>query len=148
MAHHITTPDQLSQSVTMIKKCSKSGCTVILSHSRWCSHCIAFKPQWDIFEKNPGKGVDTISIEADSYKNGIVPDLYKLLSDNNQMYYPMIILFVDGKRYLYNGERSAVALKSFVASKRKESKAPAAKKPVVKAPAAKKPVVKAPAAKK
>ena len=106
------------------------GNSVVLNHWTQCGHCIMFKPEWEKFRKDMvgEKELTLISIEMSAarplFSNSAI--LQNKLSDQGQLYFPMIIVFVDGKKYMYQGERTAEALKKFYEAKRTVAKPRAA----------------------
>lgn len=113
--------------------------TVLLNHANWCGHCNMFKPQWEEFKKNAGKGVNLVQIESDALTQ-IQKDnkIYKRVTPKDGMvYFPMIIIFVkkDGKaseKKIYDGNRSAADLKTFIDTKVKPTSSSKPKKEPVK----------------
>lgn len=113
--------------------------TVLLNHANWCGHCNIFKPQWEEFKKNAGKGVNIVQIESDALTQ-IQKDnkIYKRVTPKDGMvYFPMIIIFVkkDGKasdKKIYDGNRSAADLKTFIDTKVKPTSSSKPKKESVK----------------
>jgi len=142
----IKNSSEMKKALPALKKSMSDGCTVILNHSEHCFHCIKFMPEWNRFEKSQqGSLVKIIKIEGSAYGPDIDPELYRKLSDNLHMYFPMVIVFVNGTRYMYDGPRSSAALTAFVASKKPVA---ATKKPATPVNATKKPATPVAATKK
>ncbi len=120
MVLHIQSDDGMTKKIDMMKNCTKEGCFIVLNYASWCGACHAFMPEWVKFEKHAPKGVKLIKVESSAYTSLPYqqPGLYKKLTDKGNLYFPMIIMFVDGKKYMYKGERSAEALKTFVNAKK------------------------------
>lgn len=85
---------------------------LVLFHAEWCSHCKRLMPTWDAFaaknKHNKSIGFKKIScVEhpdvCDAFANG----------------YPTIILFSDGKKHVYPGnrQRNEEEFKKFIAKK-------------------------------
>ncbi len=130
MVLHIQSDDVMTKKVSWIKTCTQEGCYIVLNYATWCGACHAFMPEWLKFEKAAPKGVKLIKVESSAYASlpYSQPSLYKKLTDKGSLYFPMVVMFVDGKKYMFKGERSAEGLKKFVDSKKK----PATKKPIKK----------------
>ena len=98
--------------------------TVLLNHANWCGHCQVFKPQWEDFKKSAGRGVNLVSIENEALSElQKHKTLYKKVTPKDgAVYFPMIIVFVKKgtkpvEKKVYDGNRTAEDLKSFVKSK-------------------------------
>jgi thiol-disulfide isomerase/thioredoxin len=119
-----------------IREGMKQGKTLFFVHASWCPYTVQFYP---IFEKVINnlktKGVDqnfniirlddtmTRSIKA-SYG-----DVYKKLADYDsnideyKLYFPTVVMFVDGKRFKYQVDvRTVQNFEAFIVSKLKKSK--------------------------
>lgn len=112
--------------------------TVLLNHANWCGHCQIFKPEWNEFRQNIGKKVNLVQIENDALsalqKN---KTLYKkVVPKDGVVYFPMIIIFLKknskktSEKKIYDGNRTAFDLKSYIDTKVKV-KPVAATKPKV-----------------
>jgi len=160
MLLHIQKDDQMKELSPRLENYTKNGNHIFLNYAHWCGACKMFMPQWSLFERMAGNnGLSIIKIESSGlsslpYTNN---HLYNKLSNEGQMYFPMVYLYVNGKRYFYEGARTAEDLQKFYESKavassvKKVSKPPAAKKPVPKPvpkPAAKAATAKKPIKKK
>jgi len=120
---HINSSKELKASTEKLQGLMTKGCTVVLNHSEYCGHCHAFMPEWNKFERaSKGTPVKVVKIEGSAYSEAVEPSLFKKLSDNSQLYFPMVIVFIYGKRFLYQGERTASSLKQFVVSKMNAAK--------------------------
>lgn len=109
----------------------KEGVTLFFVHASWCPYTVQFYP---IFEKAmnniKSKGIDNkfsvIKIDDVMTKSirSNYDDIYKLLADydeNNdeyKLYFPTVVIFVDGKRYKYSVDvRTAQNLETFIVQK-------------------------------
>jgi thiol-disulfide isomerase/thioredoxin len=89
---------------------------VVYYKMKTCPHCIAFNPQWEVFEKSAkAKGIKATSVEVneglspEQKKNGI-----KTPAEAGVKGYPTVMVFVDGKAIDYPGERTSAAIMEFV----------------------------------
>lgn len=114
-----------------IREGIKDGTTLFFVHASWCPYTVQFYPIFDKVMSNlKAKGIDqkinviklddvmTRSIRAN------YGDIYKRLADydeNNdeyKLYFPTVVLFVNGKRFKYQVEvRTVKNFESFVMSK-------------------------------
>jgi thiol-disulfide isomerase/thioredoxin len=102
--------------------------TIWLNHAKWCSHCLAFGPEWKKLKKqmkdNKTNVIDIESsvIEKLQEKN---PALYKRVTKKEGLYFPMIVVFSkkDGKpkshKKYYTENRTSTELKAFVEKEQK-----------------------------
>jgi len=80
--------------------------TVVLFYLPTCPPCQRLLPTWNKFEKKNVPGV--IKKKVDSIKH---PDKAE---KNNVTSFPTIILFKNGKKYEYSGDRTVKSLEKFV----------------------------------
>jgi len=112
--------DQMKQLSSRLDSYTQRGNHVFLNYAHWCGACQMFMPQWSLFEKLAvNNGVSIVKIESSGlsslpYTNS---SLYSKLSNSGQMYFPMVFMYVNGKRYFYEGPRTAEALQSFYQKK-------------------------------
>lgn len=101
-----------------LQKMMETGNAVFLNYSNYCGHCHVFMPEWKKFEKRmKNKSIKTVKIEGSSFSPGMDSKMFSKLSDKRELYFPMVLVFVNGKRYIYKGERTADSLDSFVTDK-------------------------------
>jgi thiol-disulfide isomerase/thioredoxin len=79
-------------------------------NTEWCGWSKRFQPEWDEFSKNVSGGVKAIDVKCDDDKN------QQLCKEFEVPGFPSVIAMVNGKRHEYRGERTAKALKEFVAN--------------------------------
>ena len=103
--------------------------TVLLNHANWCGHCQVFKPQWEEFKKSAVRGVNLVQIENEALSElQKHRTLYKKVTPKDgAVYFPMIIVFIKKgtkpvEKKVYDGNRTAEDLKTFVQSKVKVEK--------------------------
>lgn len=103
--------------------------TVLFNYATWCGHCHVFRPQWEKFKTEMGTKVNYVEIESAALnKISAKKTLYKKITPTDgAVYFPMIILFVKKndkacEKKLYDGNRDASSLKTFVTSKIKTTK--------------------------
>lgn len=113
----IQTPEVMTSSAKKIQtNINGSGCHIIFIYATWCGACHAFMPQWKEFEKTKPAHVSITKIESNALQS-LDKSLYKSLADNDSMYFPMVIIFINGKKYHYHGVRTASDLHKFVEQK-------------------------------
>ena len=113
---HIQKAEEMNKYARMIENYTKTGNHVFLNYAHWCGACQMFLPEWKLFQNNASKqGINVIMIESSGYDD--LPHanrtLYHKLSNDGQMYFPMVFVYVNGVKHLYEGERSALALQRF-----------------------------------
>ena len=81
---------------------------IVLYYAPWCVHCKALKPEWDKVEKKHqgDKDIEVRKVNCDEN-----PDEAK---SNDVQAFPTIILFKDGKKQVYEDDRSAEAIEKFI----------------------------------
>jgi protein disulfide-isomerase-like protein len=81
---------------------------VVLFYAPWCGHCQALKPEWEKVEERyqANDKVEVKKVNCDEE-----PEEAKKHGVNG---YPTIILFKGGKRTVYEDERNAEAIESFI----------------------------------
>lgn len=129
-----TKQDVTAQNLTKLNKLLFKENTVVLNHATWCGHCQMFKPQWDEFKQRVSKKVNVVEVEADALEAlKSNQKVYKrIVSKDGMVYFPMIIVFVkkgdtsSSEKKLYEGNRNANDLQSYIESKVKVTK-PSAK---------------------
>jgi protein disulfide-isomerase-like protein len=90
---------------------NESGKTVVLYHAPWCGHCKALMPEWNKFQEKGVEGVKIKKVNVDEEKEAT-----KAAGVTG---YPTIILYNEGKKEVYTGERTAEALAEWAKSKSK-----------------------------
>jgi thiol-disulfide isomerase/thioredoxin len=109
----------------------KEGITLFFVHASWCPYTVQFYP---IFEKvmsnMKAKGLDTKFnvIKLDDVMTKSIrannSDIYKSLADYDKnideykLYFPSVVMFVNGKRYKYNVDvRTVQNFEAFIVGK-------------------------------
>lgn len=121
----VNNPDQMQSHIKNIMVCSENKCVIVFNFAHWCGACQMFMPEWLKFEALHNKSVDHIfKIESSSYQHLPYSNVgaYKHLTANGELYFPMIILYINGKKYMYEGSRTAADLKSFIQAKKQAAK--------------------------
>jgi thiol-disulfide isomerase/thioredoxin len=123
---------------SMLGVCKSDGCVIVFNFAVWCGACQAFMPEWNKFQSKYSKSVDRIyKVESKSYTQELRqsdPQAFNTLTANGELYFPMVIIFVYGKKHLYDGSRTAEDLASFIKGKKAATSTPAPAKRVAKAP--------------
>jgi thiol-disulfide isomerase/thioredoxin len=119
--------------------------TVLYNYGSFCGYCTQFKPQWDLFKESmKSSKVNFVEIESSALsKLRENKKIYKKITPaDGAVYFPMIIVFTHKnnkcEKKLYEGNRDAESLKSFVKSKIPKKE----KKDIKKVPLKEKPVKK------
>ena len=94
-------------------KSSYNKPSISLYFAKWCGHCVNFKPTWEQIKNelnNSNIDVNTIDCSGDSPHTSIneTPNGTQLEG------FPTIILSINKKDIIYNGERSKMAVISFI----------------------------------
>ena len=117
-----------------IRESIKEGTTLFFVHASWCPYTVQFYP---IFEKVminlKTKGLDAKFnvIKLDDIMTRSIRanygDIYKQLAeydkniDEYKLYFPTVVMFVDGKRYKYEVDvRTVQNLEAFIVNKLKQ----------------------------
>lgn len=104
--------------------------TVVLNHASWCGHCQVFKPEWEVFKNNVCNKVNVVQIE-NSALTQIQQNkrLYKkIVPKDGAVYFPMIVVFIKKgskpttEKKIYDGNRTAMDLKTYIDTKIKPAK--------------------------
>lgn len=98
--------------------------TVLFNHATWCGHCHMFRPEWEQFkEQMGGTKVNFVEIESSALsKIRENKKMYKKVTPTDgAVYFPMVIFFIKKgdkcEKKLYEGNRDASSLKTFIESK-------------------------------
>lgn len=79
-------------------------------HSTQCGHCINMEPEWDSFCESM-VGSKVVTTKVNTAKNPALAAKYKIAA------VPTVVKVSDGKKTVYEGPRTAPALKAFAAKK-------------------------------
>lgn len=103
------------QKLKNIESALKKDTVVLLFHAEWCGHCKMFKPEWKKFMslQKENKGVKVFDLEENEIHSLDKRSSEKLAGDD-VVGYPTIAVFTNGKKYLYQGERSAEKLSEHI----------------------------------
>lgn len=85
----------------------------VLLYALWCPHCIHMKPEFELLKNSKGKMYDAVDIESNDMNKApshIKPYIDKL----NVNGFPFMFAIIDGKVYLYEGERRKTSMDSFM----------------------------------
>lgn len=118
-------------SLKQIREGLKQGVTLYFVHASWCPYTVQFYPIFEKVMKNlKMKGFDTRfnTIKLDDVMTRSIrasyDDIYKRLADYDEnideykLYFPTVVMFVNGKRYKYNVEvRTVENFEAFIISK-------------------------------
>jgi thiol-disulfide isomerase/thioredoxin len=109
----------------------KEGCTLFFVHASWCPYTVQFYPIFEKVMSNlKGKGLDSklnviklddVMVKSIRANNN---DIYKVLADYDEdideykLYFPTVVMFVNGKRYKYKVDvRTVQNFESFIVGK-------------------------------
>lgn len=87
--------------------------TIVNFWAKWCPHSTNFKPQWDKFASNSKIQAVDVEVSADHPNKEKLNESMKRI---NVTGYPSVILFYNGRKINYSGDRTEQSLKSFVQS--------------------------------
>lgn len=90
--------------------------TISNFNTEWCGWSKRFQPEWDTFsasnELKQKTNITVRDIKCDNKNNDIICKQY----EDTIPGFPSVVVEVDGKRTLYNGERTSTALIEFIKS--------------------------------
>jgi thiol-disulfide isomerase/thioredoxin len=100
-----------TKNVKQLREALRDTNSVVLLHAQWCHWCKLFKPEWDKFA-NDQKKVTVVELEASQLEKIKSKDenLYQNLIGNEGLGFPTVLLFKNGQRYTYQGERNKESL--------------------------------------
>lgn len=88
-----------------------------LVYARWCPHCTAMKPQWDIMKSKLRSNCRVVEIEDSDYdKQSKIEELNNDIKSDEKLQihgYPTMFKINNGKLDYYNGTRDATSMTSF-----------------------------------
>lgn len=118
-------------SLKEIREGLKENVTLFFVHASWCPYTIQFYPIFEKVMKNlKAKGLDTkfktIKLDDVMIKSlrANYTDIYKKIADYDEnideykLYFPTVVVFVNGKRYKYNASvRTVQNFEEFISNK-------------------------------
>ncbi len=125
MVLHIQKADEMKKYSSRLEKFTNKGNYIFLNYAHWCGACQIFLPEWKVFQSNASKqGINVVMIESSGYDQlpHVNSTLYNKLSNSGQMYFPMVFMYSNGKKYIYDGQRSAEGIQKFYDQTAKKSK--------------------------
>lgn len=101
-----------------------SSNALVFIHAPWCPYTVAFYKAWKKIKKNllSTSKVNIIEIDdkAITYIRTQQPNLFRKLAGKElKLYFPTVLLFVNGKRYKYEDEREVDKVLQFVEKRTK-----------------------------
>lgn len=81
---------------------------IMLFHLPTCGYCIDMMPEWDKFQKDHQNDPNIKVVKINGAKDRELTEQYGINS------FPTVILNKDGDSQVYQGERTADALKNFI----------------------------------
>ncbi|MBA43192.1 MAG: hypothetical protein CMF62_04175 [Magnetococcales bacterium] len=84
---------------------------VELYYADWCGHCVRFKPKWnDITKELNSKGIETMAYEYDTFRD--------VMEKENIKSFPTIKINMNGKKFVYSGERTLEGIMNAIKQQR------------------------------
>ena len=88
--------------------------TITNFNTEWCGWSKRFQPEWDTFSKSnelkQKTNITVRDIKCDNKNNDIICKQY----EEDIPGFPSVVIEIDGKRTLYDGDRTSVALIEFI----------------------------------
>lgn len=88
-----------------------------LVYAKWCPHCTAMKPQWDIMKSKLRPNCRVVEIEDSDYdKQTKLDNLNNDIKSDEKLQihgYPTMFKINNGKVDYYNGSRDSTSMESF-----------------------------------
>lgn len=85
---------------------------LVLYYADWCGHCQTLKPKWDeLAAKYNGTQVGGYNVTIDKVNGDEFPEKTQELQIKG---FPTIIMYKDGEKTVYTGDRSMESLEEFV----------------------------------
>lgn len=115
------------KSLQKLENTLSKGTTVLLNYAKWCGHCKMFEPTWaELKEEFAKNKIKTVEIEHSALeKLQQHKKIFKRITNNNQVYFPMIIFYVQKGdkciKKIYEGDRSKDMVKEAILSMKKKS---------------------------
>ncbi len=111
------TPKKISQLEKILQSPKPS---VVLHHSDSCGHCHVMRPEFNKFKQNTSHHV--AEIEGSALSSLMSHQLISQRVRQSPMYFPMILVFIGVKKYVYTGDRTADGISSFIKAKAASAK--------------------------
>lgn len=99
-----------------------SSNALVFIHAPWCPYTVAFYKAWKKIKQSLLKSLDIIEIDdkAITQIRTQQPNTFRKLAGKElKLYFPTVILFVNGKRYKYEDEREVDKVLQFVEKRTK-----------------------------
>lgn len=94
--------------------------SVLLNRANYCGHCHAFTPEFNKYKNMALKqGLNIVELESSALHeiSAKHSKLYKKVTAKDGLYFPMVIIYIKGKKTVYNGPRMATDLNQHVKEK-------------------------------
>lgn len=109
---------------------------IVLLHATWCHWCKQFKPEWNKFAQEYKATSKIAVVEVEHSALELLKDkhtgVYQKLVGNDNIGFPTVLLFKNGQKFTYKGDRTSQSLKEHLTSFVPELKQVKAKKRVAK----------------
>lgn len=127
-----------SKDFSKLEESLKKKTTILLIHAVWCGHCMHFKPEWAKLTASL-TGIKFMSIESSvleqlKTKN---PSLFKYVTETSTskgIYFPKLIIFKNGKKIEYQGNRDVATLTAYLEKLKPKTKTTTKKNSIIAAP--------------
>lgn len=93
--------------------------TILLNRANFCGHCHQFTPEFTKYtEMAKAQHMNIVELENDALSKirSLKPQLYDKVTSKEGLYFPMVIIYIKNKvKHLYEGPRTADAIRDTIA---------------------------------